>query len=84
MAKSASPEDHELAGRLLDAKGLCIDLARKHTSAIAQNLERSEARHRYEAIAKLLYCRSVKRPSVFRQVMRKKAVEQFLETAVFV
>jgi hypothetical protein len=80
VAKLASPEEHELAGRLLHAKELCLDLARKHTSAIAQSLTRSKVRNHYEAIAKSLYCCRVKRRSLFQQVMLNKAVEQFLKS----
>jgi hypothetical protein len=50
MAKLAPPEDHELAGRFLESKGLCLDLAREHTSAIAKNEERRQVRHHYEAL----------------------------------
>ena len=80
MGKSASPKDHELVGRLLVAKELCLDLARKHASAITQNLKRAQVRRHYEAIARLLYCCRVKRPSLFQQVMRNKAVEQFVKS----
>jgi hypothetical protein len=80
MPESASPENHELAGRLLVGKELCLDLARKHASTIAQISKRTEVQFHYRAIAKLLYCRRVKRISQFQQVMRKKAVERFLKS----
>jgi hypothetical protein len=78
MGKLASPEDHELAGRLLDAEALCFDLARKHASAVAENGKRSEVRDHYEAIAKSFYCSRAKRRSPWQQVMLNKAVEKSL------
>src|SRR5438874_5296219 len=80
MPESASAEDHELAGHLLDAKALCLDLAREHANAIAENEKRCEARNHYKAIAQLFYCRRAKRRSLFQQVMLSKAKEQFLKS----
>jgi hypothetical protein len=80
MGKSASSEDHELAGRFLEARALCLDLAREHASTIVENKKRGEVRQRYEAIAKSFYCGRVKRRSLFQKVMLNKAVEQFLKS----
>src|SRR5262245_35073967 len=80
MGKSASSEEHELAGRFLEARALCLDLAREHASPIEENKKRGEVRQRYEAIAKLFYCGRAKRRSLFQKVMVKKAVEQFLKS----
>src|SRR5262249_12765882 len=77
MGKPTSPEHHELAGRFLVAKELCLDLATNHASRIAENVKQCEVRNRYEAIARSFYCVRVKRRSLFQQVMLNKAVERF-------
>jgi len=80
MGKSTSSEDHELAGRFLEARALCFDLARKHAGTIVEHKRRGEVQQRYEAIAKSFYCGRLKRRPLFQKVILNEAVEQFLKS----
>jgi len=77
MGKSASAEDHELAGRFLAAEELCLDLASKYTSTITDNEKRRKVQDHFRAIAGALYCGRLKRRSLFQRVMLTEAVQRF-------
>src|SRR5262245_2114793 len=77
MGKPAHPKHHELTGRLLVVRELCVDLATNHASRIADKRKRIEVQDRYKVIARWLYCLRAKRRTLFQQVMLNKALEQF-------